>query len=105
MNVNSTGSMQYAHMGSMDGTGLGQGKGGSMREIMDQLPESEKAAFREKMQSMSNVERKDAIAQMKEIDTSSMSPDEASTSLLSVLFPEEYGNNTSTSDSTFDMYA
>jgi len=103
MNVNSAGSMQYMQMGKMDGTG--QGKGGSMRDIVDQLPESEKAAFREKMQSMSNSERKDAIAQMKEIDRSSMSAEETTASLLSVLFPEKYKSNTSLSESALDIYA
>ena len=104
MNIGSTGSMQQMQMRKMDGTGMGQGNGqGKMSEIMQQLPQEDKTAIKEQMQSLDPAQRKDMVSQISQMDTSSMSVDEITASILDLLSPKEEESTTSTS--SFSVYA
>lgn len=103
MNIGSTGSMQQMQMRKMDGTGMGQGNGqGKMSEVMQQLPKEDKTAIKEQMQSLDPAQRKDMVSQISQMDTSSMSIDEITTSILDLLNPKA---ESTTSSSSFSVYA
>lgn len=86
MNVNSTGSMEQMQLRKMDGTGGGNGKGGSgMKDIMQSLPAEDQDALKAKMSTMSMEERMAMVSQMKEVDQSSMNEEDYVKSLLDIL--------------------
>lgn len=104
IDINSVGSMQQ--MRSMDGTGMGQGNGGpgrEMREMMQQLPEEQQASIREQMQSLNPAERKDMVSQIASLDTSDMTIDDLTASILDILTPKN--DKTPASSSSFSVYA
>ncbi len=107
MNVDQTGAMgnmQQMQMRRMDGSGAGQGNGGAMKEVMQQLPESDRSAIREQMQSQSMTQRQDSVAQIAELDTSHMTVDEIVASIMDILDPQEKSETTS-EESILDIYA
>ena len=85
MNVGATGSMEQMQMRKMEGTGGGQGKGSGMKEIMQSLSSEDQAVMKEQMSSMSMDERMAMVSQMKEVDSSSMSGEEYTQTLLDIL--------------------
>jgi hypothetical protein len=75
-----------------------------MKDIMQQIPQEDRASFREKMQEMSPTERKDMMSQVSELDTSNMSIDELTASLMDIFGSSEDEENKS-EDSLLDIYA
>jgi hypothetical protein len=101
MNVNGMGNMQHTQMQTqmrkMDGSG--EGKGNGMGGMMKNIPEEDKAAIKDYMESLSTDDKKVLKEEMSKIDTSNMSVDEITTSLMSVV--DSFGVST-TNDSMFD---
>jgi len=99
MNVNASGSMQHMQMQhQMQGARKGQG---GMKDIMQNLSPEDRNALKEKMSSLSQVDKQSMISQMKEIDASSMSSDEYAQSLFDIF---DQANTTNTTDG-FSIYA
>ncbi|GEM_PF-6702675 len=73
-----------------------------MKEIMQQLPQEDRQAIREQMQSTDQTQRKEFMSQVSELDTTNMSTEELSSSLLSLLAPEN--EETNNNDSLLDLY-
>jgi len=109
MDINAMGSMQQMQMRKMDGTGMGQGNGGGnqqMREIMQQLPQSDRDAIREQMQSLDLAQRPDMLSQISQLDRSSMSVEEITSSIMDIINPkQEEENSGGWTGSSFSMYA
>ena len=105
MTVDSSGSMQQIQMRNMYGQGGGQGNGnGQMKDIMQSLSQEDRTQLRDQMSSLSGQDRQDAIAQMQEVDKSSMSDQDYFQSLLDILNQnEETDSQISTTD--FVTYA
>ncbi len=101
MNVGATGSMQQVY--GVQGQGQ-QGQGGMMKEIMQQIPQEDRSSLREKMQSMSETERKDMMSQVNELDTANMSIDELTASLLDI-FNTDTEEEKVNEDALLDVYA
>lgn len=108
MEIGSTGAMQQMQMRKMDGTGMGQGNGAGkeMREMMQQLPESDRKAIQEQLQAMSQTQRQDMVSQMSQIDTANMAVEDITSSILDILNPKSQEKNSGGwSGSSFSMYA
>ncbi len=104
MDINAMSSMQQ--MRKMDGTGGGQENGGAgkaMREMMQQLPEEQRASIQEQMQGLDPTQRKDMVSQIAQLDTSDMSVDDLTASILDLLSPET--EEEPTTSSSFSIYA
>ena len=101
MTVNSTTSMQQAHMYGAGGSGNGNG---GMKDIMQSLSPEERTELREQMSSLSIEDRQKAMSQMKEVDQISMSEQDYFQSLLDILNPTK-DNNSQVSSSSFSVYA
>jgi flagellar motor switch protein FliG len=106
MITNSVGSMQYG-MNQMQGMGQSKGAGNQMKEMMQQLPEEDRASIREQMQNLDPTQRKEIMGQISQINTSDMSVEELSASLLSLFDPttEDESKESSYPDSSFSIYA
>ncbi|QOP43417.1 hypothetical protein FJR45_05390 [Sulfurimonas sediminis] len=107
MQVNSNGAMQQMQMQmrKMDGTGGGQGNGG-MKDIMQSLSQEDRTALKEKMSSMDQTQRANLIAQMKQVDASTMDSQQYTQSLMDILNQETtQKQTTNTANSTFSVYA
>ena len=104
MNVDSTGSMQQMQQMQMriGNGGYGQGQG-SMKDIMQSLSPEDRTTMKEQLSSMSQEDRVSIISQMKEIDSTSMSSEEYSQTLLDILNQSESEENDYTSGS-FSVY-
>ena len=102
MNVNATGSMEQMQLRRMDGSGGGQGRGGGMKEIMQNLPQEDQDALKAKMGEMSMEERMSMVSQMKEVDKASMDEGDYIQSLLDILNTDK--SEESETDS-FSVYA
>ncbi len=88
MNVGATGSMeqmQQMQMRKMDGTGGGQGQGGGMKDIMQSLSSEDQATMKDQLSSMSMEDRQAMVGQMKEVDSTTMSAEEYTQTLLDIL--------------------
>ena len=77
-------STQQMQMRSMYGSGGGQGKGG-MKDIMQSLSTDDRATMKESLSSMSEEDRMEAVAQMKEVDAAVLSSEEYTQALLDML--------------------
>ncbi len=84
-------------MRKMDGSGGGKGQGGQggMGAIMQSLPSEDRTAIQSQMQSLSETDRASAIDQIKQLDTSSMSTDAITQSIMDIINP-----TTSTQETT-----
>jgi hypothetical protein len=98
MMTNSVGSM-YGGMNQMQGMGQGKGAGGQMKEIMQQLPQEDRQALREQMQGMDQAQRKEMMGEISQLDTSNMSVEEISASILDLL---DTSTNSEEEDSSLD---
>ncbi len=99
---NSAYQYQYQNqMRRMDGSGGGVGnggpRGGGMGAIMQTLPSEDQSAIQEQMSSLSQTDRVAAMDQIRQLDTSSMSSDEVTQSIMDILNPTP---TTSTQEST-----
>ncbi|MCK9454801.1 MAG: hypothetical protein WCY51_04255 [Sulfurimonas sp.] len=99
MDVTSTSSIQY--MRKMDGSGGSQGQGG-MKEIMQSLSTDDKNKMIEQLSSMSKEDRAETVAQMKEVDASTLSKQDYTKELLEIL---DKANTNKAENPGFSLYA
>lgn len=106
MNVNAAASMQQTQMRKMDGTGGGQssGAGKMMQETMQLLPEDTKADIKSLMQTLDPTGKKDAMAQIAQIETSNMTVEDLTTAIMDVFKPSQ-ASTKSSYPSSFSVYA
>lgn len=103
MDVSSAGSMQQMQMQmrKMDGSGGGQGQGG-MRDIMQSLSTEDKNQMMEQLSVMSQEERSKTVAQMKDIDATTLSEQDYTKALLEIL---NKANTNEVQTEGFSVYA
>ncbi len=88
-------------MRKMDGTGGGMGMrrggqgGNGMGAIMQSLPTDDRVAIQDQMQSLSESDKAAAIDKIKQLDTTSMSTDAITQSIMDIINP-----TTSTDETT-----
>ncbi|MCK9473715.1 hypothetical protein [Sulfurimonas sp.] len=99
MNVTSTSSMQQIR--KMDGSGGGQGQGG-MRDIMQSLPTEDKNKMIEQLSLMNKEDRAATVAQMKDVDASTLSSQNYAKALLDIL---DKANTNKAETEGFSVYA
>ena len=91
MNVSSTSYAQQAQMRKMDGTGGGQGNGGSMgkmmKETLSMLPKETQADIKSLMQALEPSDKKDAMMQMSEVETSNMTVEDLTAAIMDIFQP------------------
>ncbi len=101
MNVSASGGMQQmiqTQTRKMDGSGGGQG--GGMKDVMQQLPEADRNAIKEQMQSLSPSDKVAAKDQINQIDSSTMTLDDYTQSIMNILNPTDI-----TSTDAVEVYA
>ncbi len=103
MDVSSAGSMQQMQMQmrKMDGSGGGQGQGG-MRDIMQSLSTEDKNQMMEQLSVMSQEDRSKTVAQMKDIDATTLSEQDYTKALLEIL---NKANTNEVQTEGFSVYA
>jgi len=103
MDVSSAGGVQQMQMQmrKMDGSGGGKGQGG-MRDIMQSLSTEDKNKMMEQLSTMSQEERSATVAQMKEIDTTTLSEQDYTKALLEIL---NKADNNEVQNESFSVYA
>lgn len=102
MDVSAASSTQQMQMRNMDGSGSGKGQGGGMRDIMQSLSSEDQATMKDSLSSMSEEERMSTVMQMKEVDSSTLSAEEYTQTLLDILNKD----NTDESEvNSFSVYA
>ena len=99
MEIQSNGTMQQMQMRKMDGSGGGQG---GMRDIMQSLPEEERASIKEQLGAMTQEEKKAAIEEMKSVDATALSSEDYTKALLDIL--DKKNDETAPSEG-FSVYA
>ncbi len=82
MEIQSNGTMQQMQMRKMDGSGGGQG---GMRDIMQNLPEEERATIKEQLSAMTQEEKMAAVEEMKSVDATTLSSQDYTQALLDIL--------------------
>jgi len=105
MDVTAASNSQQMQMRKMDGSGSAQQGQGGMKDIMQSLSSEDRTALKEQMSSLSQEDRASMVSQMKQVDSTAMTSDEYSQTLLDILNQDK---TTSTSTSTafnFSMYA
>lgn len=80
----------------------GNGKNNGMKDIMQSLPQEERAAFREQLSSLSPEERQSFKTEASTIDKTSLSSEEFSKTISNLL--ASYQNNQITTDNLVDIY-
>ncbi|HIP03285.1 MAG TPA: hypothetical protein EYG75_07185 [Campylobacterales bacterium] len=71
--------------------------------MMQQLPQEQRASIQEQMQGLNPTQRKDMVSQIAQLDTSDMTVDDITASILDLLNPEEADETTSSA--SFSIYA
>jgi predicted unusual protein kinase regulating ubiquinone biosynthesis (AarF/ABC1/UbiB family) len=106
MQVNSSGQMQQTQMRKMDGSGVGQGQSGGMKEIMQSMSSEDRTAFREQIAALSEVDRKTIKEQMSKIDISTLSSETLAQTLTDMLSSLQSSSITeASSTTTIDLLA
>ena len=86
-------------MRKMDGSGGGQGNGqgggmkGAMQSTMQALPEDTQTAIKEQLQQLDPAAKKDMASQIASLDSSNMSVDELTASIMDMLNPQSTQEN------------
>lgn len=93
------GSSQQMQMRKMDGSGGNN----QMKDIIQSLPQEERAAFREKLSSLSSQDRQSFKTDMTSIDTASLSSQDLSKALFDLL--ATYKKPQTTTNNLVDIYA
>ena len=106
MNVNQTSYAQQTQMRKMDGSGGGQGGGMSsmMKATMAGLPEQTQTDIKALMQTLDPTSKQDAMKQITEMDTSNMSVEDLTASIMELLNPSS-STKESSYPSSFSVYA
>ena len=102
MEVSSSQQMYEMQTRAMNGSGGGQG-GGQMKEIMQSLPQDQRASFREELSLLSPQDRQSLKAEMAAIDTAALSSEDLSQTLADLL--ANYKKPEATSENILDLYA
>lgn len=98
MQVNASQNMYQMH-----GTnGNGNGGGNGMRDIMQSLPQEERAAFREQLSTLSAEDRQSFKTEASAIDKTSLSSEEFLKSINDLL--SSYQETQATSSTLVDIY-
>ena len=103
MNVSSTSYMQQAQMKKMDGTG-NAGMGQMMKATIAGLPQETQTDIKSLMQTLDPTSKKDAMKQITEMDTSNMSVEDLTASIMELLNPSS-NTKESSYPSSFSVYA
>jgi hypothetical protein len=87
MNVNGMGAMQQIQTRAMDGSGNGQGKGGSngLKDVMQNLSSEDRVTLQEQLSTMSTEEKSAIKDDLKAIDSTNMDSSVYLKSLLDVI--------------------
>jgi len=102
MDVTSTSQMQQQmHIRKMNGAGSAQGRGG-MSDIMQNLSNEDKNSLIEQLSSMDKEQRMQKVAEMKELDASSMSAQDYTKALFDIL---DKKSTDEIQTDTFSVYA
>jgi len=104
MNVSSTSYMQQSQMRKMDGTGGGNGMGKMMKETLSMLPKETQADIKSLMKELEPSDRRDAMMQMSEIETSNMTVEDLTAAIMDIFQPGETQEKSSFPGS-FSTYA
>jgi peptidyl-tRNA hydrolase len=99
MEIQSNGMMQQMQMRKIDGSGGGQG---GMKDIMQSLPQEERAAIKEGLSAMTQQERVAAIEEMKSVDATALSSEDYTKGLLDIL---DKTNKQTAPSNNFSVYA
>jgi hypothetical protein len=108
MDVGAAGYTQQmqTQMRKMDGSGGGQGQGGGggMKNIMQSLSPEDQTAMKDQMSSLSQTDRASMVSQLKEVDSTQMTSEEYTQSLLDVLNQDKTATDTSSAAYDFSVY-
>ena len=92
MDVGSTSSMQQIQTRKIDSSGGGQGSGGMggmMKATMAGLSEETQTDIKSLMQTLDPTSKQDAMKQITEMDSSNMTVEDLTSSIMDLLSPNE----------------
>ena len=103
MQINSYGTIYRYQMRNMEGSATISGESGGLSEVMQNLSQDQRLELREQMSLLNHGDRRNAIEQMSQIDSTTMSQEEYYKMLTDIV--NRQVPPTTTVQSLFSIYA